>query len=209
MLTADKLGRIIVLNGVPRSGKTSIARVIQDQFNGVWMNPGVDTFMGMTPEKYQPGIGLRPGGELPGLEGIAAASYRALYMTAVAFSRSGINSVIDAGHHEGFSVPLGILTKCAEIVEGLPAMLAGIRCPVEVIMERRIATWKKGFSEDGSIPAAVLRWQEAVHQPGLYDVEVDTSILKPWECADIIHERLEQGEPFTAFEEILTMKKME
>lgn len=32
------------------------------------MNLGGDYFMKMTPEDYQPGIGLRPGGERPDLE---------------------------------------------------------------------------------------------------------------------------------------------
>ena len=43
-------GKIIVLNGAPRSGKSSIAYVIQKTFDGVWMNLGVDQFMRMTPE---------------------------------------------------------------------------------------------------------------------------------------------------------------
>ena len=54
-------GQIVLLNGAPRSGKSSIARVIQNTFEGVWMNLGVDHFKAMTPEHYQPGVGLQPG----------------------------------------------------------------------------------------------------------------------------------------------------
>src|SRR5688572_21263771 len=54
-------GQIIILNGAPRSGKSSIIEVIQDTFDGVWMNLGVDGFMQMTPARYLPGMGLRPG----------------------------------------------------------------------------------------------------------------------------------------------------
>ena len=55
-------GQVIILNGAPRSGKSSIVKVIQDTFDGVWMNLGVDVFArGVTPRRYQPGIGLRPG----------------------------------------------------------------------------------------------------------------------------------------------------
>src|SRR6266566_3245146 len=61
-------GQIVILNGTPRSGKSSIATVIQNTFEGVWMNLGVDRFKQMTPERYQPGIGLRPGGERSDLE---------------------------------------------------------------------------------------------------------------------------------------------
>lgn len=48
-------GQIVILNGAPRSGKSSIASVIQNTFEGVWMNLGVDRFKQMTPERYQPG----------------------------------------------------------------------------------------------------------------------------------------------------------
>lgn len=35
---------VVVLNGAPRSGKSSIAAVIQETFDGPWMNLGVDVF---------------------------------------------------------------------------------------------------------------------------------------------------------------------
>ena len=57
-----ELGRIVVLNGPPRSGKSSIADAIQGRVDGVWMNLGVDLYMRATPPQFQPGIGLRPEG---------------------------------------------------------------------------------------------------------------------------------------------------
>jgi chloramphenicol 3-O phosphotransferase len=66
-------GQIIILNGAPRSGKSSIVEVIQDTFDGVWMNLGVDGFMQMTPARYLPGIGLRPGGERQDIEPLVPA----------------------------------------------------------------------------------------------------------------------------------------
>jgi len=50
------------LSGAPRPEKSSIARVMQNTFEGVWMYLGVDRFKAVTPEHFQPGIGLRPGG---------------------------------------------------------------------------------------------------------------------------------------------------
>ncbi|MEB9442192.1 hypothetical protein P4I98_28915 [Bacillus cereus] len=63
MLSMDQPGKIVITNGTPRSGKSSIATVIQSKFKGVWMNLEVDRFKQMTPERYQPSIGLRPGGD--------------------------------------------------------------------------------------------------------------------------------------------------
>ncbi len=55
-------GQVLILNGAPRAGKSSIVEVVQDAFDGIWMNLGVDVFArGVTPKRYQPGIGLRPG----------------------------------------------------------------------------------------------------------------------------------------------------
>ena len=68
-MTHPPMGKIILLNGAPRSGKSSIAAVIQNTFPGIWINLGVDNYMKTIPQSLQPGIGLRPGGELP--EGIA------------------------------------------------------------------------------------------------------------------------------------------
>ena len=202
MLKVDQPGKIIILNGTPRSGKSSIATVIQNTFDGVWMNVGVDRFMMMTPEKYQPGIGLRPGGERPDLEPLVPIMYRAMYKTIAIYSRLGLNVVVDVGHHEGYSVPLEILPTCARILNGLPVLFVGVRCPIEIVMERRLKTGYVGYTAEGNVPKPVSLWQQLVHVPGIYDLEVDTSVLTSDECAKLIRQRLEDGSPPTAFQNI-------
>jgi chloramphenicol 3-O phosphotransferase len=49
------------------------------------------------------------------------------------------------------------------------------------------------------------RWQQAVHVPGMYDLEVDTSKLSPEACAGIIRKRLEEGPPSSAFQHLITI----
>jgi len=50
-------GQVIILNGAPRSGKSSIAAVIQETFAGPWLNLGVDAFVRqVTPPRHRPGI---------------------------------------------------------------------------------------------------------------------------------------------------------
>lgn len=198
-------GQVVILNGTPRSGKSSIATVIQNTFEGVWMNLGVDRFKQMTPERYQPGIGLRPGGERPDLEPLIVTLYRAMYETIALHSRLGLNVVVDVGHHDAYAVPRGILPTCARILKDLPVLLVGVRCPLEVIMERRLATWHAGYTDDGSVPKAVNLWQQAVHVPGIYDLEVDTSVLSPEECAQVIRQRLEDGPPPAALLRLAAM----
>lgn len=191
-------GRIIILNGAPRSGKSSIACAIQETFEGVWMNLGVDHFMRMTPRRYHPGIGLRPGGERPDLEPLVRTLYLAMYDSIAAHSRLGLNVVVDVGHHDAYSRPLGILPDCARRLDGLPALLVGVRCSMDAILERRRGTGYLTSDAAEPVPPPVARWQVAVHVPGIYDLEVDTSVLDAGACAAAIRERLDHGPPPSA-----------
>ncbi|MDQ3183262.1 MAG: chloramphenicol phosphotransferase [Actinomycetota bacterium] len=193
-------GQIVILNGAPRSGKSSIVAVIQDTFDGVWMNLGVDRFMQMTPERYLPGIGLRPGGERPDLEPFVVVMYRAMYESIAAHGRLGLNVVVDVGHHDAYSESRGILPDCARRLTGLPVLFVGVRCPIEIIMERRRTT---GWSAGKHPP--VRLWQQEVHLPGNYDLEVDTSMLSPQECATMIRQRLETGPVPSAIQQLAAM----
>jgi len=190
-------GQIVVLNGAPRSGKSAIVKAIQHGFDGPWMNIGVDVARLMTPERFQPGIGLRPGEPAHRVAPLVPALYAALYGSIAAHSEAGLNVVVDVGHHHP-----GILSACARRLDGLPAIFVGVRCPIEVIMERRGASPEGTYvreSTDEPVPAPVLRWQREVHLPGIYDLEVDTSVSSPEECAEAIRRRLEDPAPATAF----------
>ena len=209
MTQAGTPGWVVVLNGAPRSGKSSIAAVIQETFDGPWMNLGVDVFsQHVTPPRLRPGIGLRPGGgERPDIEALIPALYAAFYDSVAAHSRHGLNVVADVGHHDAYSVPLGVMSDAARRLRELPALLVGVRCPIEVIMRRRDAgqpgrEGRYATSSQGSeVPGPVLRWQRHVHQPGIYDLEVDTSVLSPEAAAALIRERL-SGPPPAAFRQI-------
>ena len=178
-------GRIVILNGVPRSGKSSIAKALQS--HGLWFNLGVDAWMAMTPEQFQPGIGLRPGGELPELEPVVQQLYAGLFEAIAGAARAGLDVVSDFGLHEGYSRPLGIWPDGQRRLAGLPVLLVGVRCPIEVIMARRNADPQGGHYVGGEgVPAPVARWQDAVHRGMNYDLEVDTSVMSPEACAEAI-----------------------
>lgn len=198
-------GQIVILNGTPRSGKSSIAAVIQRTFEGVWMNLGVDRFMQMTPARYHPGIGLRPGGERPDLEPLVAILYHAMYESIAAHSRLGLSVVTDVGHHDAYAIPQGILPGCARRLAGLPALFVGVRCPLDAILQRRRVTGWHSSDADEAVSRRVRLWQESVHTPGIYDLEVDTSVLSAEACADLIARRLADGPPPTALRQLAAM----
>jgi chloramphenicol 3-O phosphotransferase len=190
-------GQIVVLNGAPRSGKSAIVAAIQATFDGVWMNLGVDIARAMTPPRYQPGIGLRPGEGTHHAAPLVPVLYAALYEAVAAHSRLGLNVAVDAGHYDH-----AILSDCARRVAGLPVLFVGVRCPLELIMERRRATNlvpDDPVTPGETAPAPVVRWQREVHRHGGYDLDVDTSVLSPEECADAIRQRLAGGPAPSAF----------
>jgi chloramphenicol 3-O phosphotransferase len=164
------------------------------------MNLGVDAWVqSVTPQRYFPGIGLRPGGERPDLEVLIPAFYSALYDSIAAHSRVGLNVVTDVGHHDAYRMPQHTLSRCARQLQGLPVLFVGVRCSIEKIMERRnqVQAGREDSYVRGSpheaVPPAVDAWQREVHIPGIYDLEVDTSFASPEECAAAIRARLDVG----------------
>ena len=194
-------GRIVILNGAPRAGKSSIAAAVMARLPGRWINLGVDEMRKRTAEALQPGIGLRPGGERPDLEADIQQLYAQLYDDIARNARAGFDVVVDVGHHDWYSRPLGILTASARQLAGLPTLFVGVRCPVEVIMARRNAA-PEGYVAGPGVPEPVARWQHAVHVPGIYDLEVDSSVLAPEQAADAIAAALDNPPRPSAFEQL-------
>jgi chloramphenicol 3-O phosphotransferase len=196
-------GQIVILNGAPRAGKSSIAAAVQASLPGTWLNLGVDTYAKATPAHLMPGIGLRPGGERPDLEPLVVQLYGALYDSIAAHARLGLNVVADFGHHDDYSQPLGILPSCARRLAGLPALFVGVHCPLDVIMARRNADPQGLYAGGDTAPPPVLRWQAAVHRPGIYDLTLDSSVLSPEQSAAKIAQLLAEGVPLpSAFERL-------
>jgi chloramphenicol 3-O phosphotransferase len=169
---------------------------VQELFDGVWINLGVDAARAPTPARLQPGIGLRPGEPGHPAAPYVPILYAALYESVAAHSRLGLNVAVDVGHYES-----EILAAGAERLEGLPVLFVGVHCPLETIMERRRAAGAERYAiaaEDEPVPAPVQRWQHEVHGEWAYDLEVDTSRLSASECAAAVAERL-RGSPPTAF----------
>jgi chloramphenicol 3-O phosphotransferase len=208
------MSQVVILNGVQRSGKTSIAQAMQKSFPGLWMNIGVDAHIRCTPPAFRPGIGLRPqrpewNAAVPGrvplndLEQRVPILYAALYESAAAHARLGLNVVMDVGHHDEYSQPLRILPDCARRMSGLPVLFVGVHCPIDVLWHRRAATWEQARDKvDEGVRSSVDLGVKAIHAHGEYDLEVDTSILSPEECAERIRKRLEEGPPGSRFAQL-------
>ena len=142
---------------------------------------------GATPPRYQPGIGLRPGYSDHAAAATRPALYAGWYESIAAESRAGLNVAAEFGHHDA-----AILADCARRLDGLPALFVGVRCPIDVILERRALTGKPVD------PEPVQLWQERVHAPGSTTSRSTPRCSAPGECAAAIRRRLDDRAPPTA-----------
>jgi chloramphenicol 3-O phosphotransferase len=184
-------GQVVILNGAPRSGKSTIASTIQETFPGTWVNLGVDVARSMTPRGLQPGIGLRPGEADHPVATAVPILYAALWESVAAHARLGLNVVADVGLYD-----TAVVTDAARRLDGIPVIFVGVRCDVETIMQRRRSSGSDAYvsaPEGEPVPDPVQRWQDEVHARWTYDLEVDTSAHTPAQCAAAIRRRLDTG----------------
>jgi chloramphenicol 3-O phosphotransferase len=90
--------------------------------------------------------------------------------------------------------------ECAKLFAGLPALLVGIHCPLEVVEQRERA---RGNRTLGQARAQFYR----VHRHGPYDFEVDTSKNEPQACALAIKQWLESNPAPIAFKQLKRLKQ--
>lgn len=141
--------------------------------------------MARTPAALQPGIGLRPGGERPGLEAQLLPLFAELFDDIVERSDSGQHTVVDVGLHDSYRTDLSLWPTVVRRLYGRPVMIVGVRCPLPEILRRRALSTGSYLeaATDGTVPDPIIRWQEEVHKPGIYDLEVDTGSSSAALCA--------------------------
>lgn len=185
----DPIAKIVILNGAPRSGKSTLARAIQKDVPGNWLLLGVDSQMASLPPQFMPGIGLRPGGERPDLEPEVVRLYQLLFDTIRLSAKAGFDIIVDLGMHEDYSAPLGILDRAAQTLGAWRPLFIGIDCAIEEIMRRRNAAPNSisgTYLGGDTPPPPVLRWQKAVHAGKDYDLRLDMGMLTPEQGAAAI-----------------------
>lgn len=182
------IGKIVILNGASSSGKTAIARALQEVLDEPYLEAGVDKFLWMLPKRYlnQPlwddVLGLATKSGVVGRQLISG-----MHHAIVALSKAGNNVVADHVLVESYW-----LHECASLFADLPAFLVGIRCPLEVLEERE-------RKRRDRTPGQARAQFHVVHAHLVYDLEVDTSLLGPEDCALQIKQRLLDGTPPSAF----------
>jgi chloramphenicol 3-O phosphotransferase len=97
-----------------------------------------------------------------------------MHHTAADLARSGVDLVIEHAFLEQHWIK-----DCLQTLAGLPVLLVGVRPPLAVLEKREI---ERGFRVIGQARGH----SDLVHAGVDYDLELDTSILSPKECAEKI-----------------------
>ena len=161
-------GRIIYLNGVTSSGKTSIVEALQARRDVFFYVVANDLFQEMIGEEYLQEDYWKYLGEVIIM----------MYHTAKLFSDMGKNVIIDsilverqgvAPHYE----------RMKEILGNNPLDIVEVYCPLDICRQRntdRGDRYESQSDEQAELMAKDIR----------YSMRVDTSLLSPAECADKI-----------------------
>jgi chloramphenicol 3-O phosphotransferase len=189
-------GTIIILNGTSSSGKTSIVKVLQHILEEPYVDAGLDKFLWMLPGRYL---------ERPLWDEVLGQADRAgpvghklvagMHQAIAALSMAGNNVIADH-----VLVEPAWLYQCTNLFCSLPAFFIGVRCPLEVLELREQARRNRTSGQ-------ARAQYDLVHAHGIYDLEVDTSIFRPEDCAMQIKDRIQAGEPPHAFKRLRQLEE--
>ena len=182
-MSRGEVGTVLVLNGTSSSGKSSLSRELQDRWDGPLLDGGLDRHLAMLPPRYLSShwpevyvYSYAVDGSIASISvgPVGERLHRAMHRAVAGLAHCGFDVVVD--HvllDRRWTVDL------ADALIGVPAVLVGVRCPLEVLEARER---ERAHRTLGQAAAQHV----AVHRHGRYDVEVDTSQLGPSAAADVI-----------------------
>ncbi len=165
--------QVILLNGGSSSGKSTIARELQEMLPGAWLTFGVDSFIEALPPSLADGGALE---YLPDGQIVVRPIFRTLeaaWITGVAaMVRAGARIILD----EAFLGQAESQARWRDGLDGLTVLWAGVHCAPEVAARREAGRADRvgGMAESQA---------DLVHVGVDYDVEVDTTSTGAHEAA--------------------------
>ena len=165
-------GRIIFLNGVTSSGKTSIVEALQERDDVFFYVVANDLFQKMVGDKF-----LREDYWKYLSEVIIM-----MYHTAKLYSDMGKNVLIDGILVERDEIKPHY-QQLMEILKENPLDIVEVYCPLDICRERNIARGDRYETQSDE-------QHELMAQNIKYSFRVDTSVNSPEECAEMIVKEL-------------------
>ncbi|MFI9161633.1 chloramphenicol phosphotransferase CPT [Kitasatospora aureofaciens] len=174
---------VIVLNGGSSSGKSSIARRLQELLPEPWLHLGADTMVSALPPWLLGGGegigGLDDGDGTVAVGPVFVRLDAAWTLGVAAMARAGAPVVVD----EVFLGGAASQQRWRAALDGLDVLWVGVRCDPAVAAAREAA---RGDRVAGMAAAQA----SLVHEGVAYDLVVDTSRASADECAAAIRARV-------------------
>jgi chloramphenicol 3-O phosphotransferase len=151
--------KVIILEGTSSSGKTTLARELQAKLDGIYLHCQLDAFWNMTPPS------------------VSASSLNFPRMK-LAMAKS-VRALADTGHNVIVDIVYGGLKSHLEfsnVLTGINTWTVKLSCSLGELERRELARGDRR-------PGLARSQFELVREPIPYDLELDTSILSPSECA--------------------------
>jgi len=178
--------RIVLLNGTGSSGKSSIARALQEVASVPFLHVEMDAFLEMLPETLldhpdgfsfeterledgKPQVVIRPGA-------VGARTMRGMRHAIAAMAGQRCDLIVDD------VLCNGGMPEYEALLAPFAFHRVGVLAPLDLLEARE--------RERGDRMIGLARWQfDRVHSGVDYDFTVDTSVSTPAECAALIKER--------------------
>jgi chloramphenicol 3-O phosphotransferase len=198
------VSNIVLLNGASSSGKTAIAHSLQQLMEEFYFHTGIDHFLERVPLRFHAiSDGTEP--ETPygklwvmssGRPPVTGLRVGPAGMRLIAGMYGAVAALASAGNHviiDDVIFDPAILREALRALEAFDVLFVGVRCPLEVAVERELAR--------GDRMIGLAKTEHAlVHVHGVYDLEVDTSLRTAMDCASLIKQHLQDGAGRTAFD---------
>ena len=182
-------GRIIYLNGVSSSGKTTLARELQKILPEPYLYLGIDLFIYMLPERYwnedPAGFTLEKSDRGTEVKSgpVARKLGQSMQDTIGMLARSGHNLIVD-----DVILDRANLEACLETLANFQYLFVKVDCPLEVAEQRE--------RERGDRESGLARFQYAMVQAIQgYDIEVDSAAFSARACAQQIKDKMDYAWP--------------
>ncbi|MFB9329118.1 chloramphenicol phosphotransferase CPT family protein [Paenibacillus aurantiacus] len=157
-------GKIILLNGVSSSGKTTLARALTERMPGLF-RLSIDRY-----DDWIAGVEDRDKGRL-----IPVDTEHYFHRTVAMFSDSGVSVVVDQILHSP-----SVIQDCVEVLAGYPVLFVGVHCGLDTLRSRERERGNRTIGQAEEQLRFVHRQLEC------YDLEVDTSEEPPAFAAERI-----------------------
>lgn len=183
MMTNTKKVDIIFLNGTSSSGKSSIAKALQEIIDRPCVHWCIDDYLAT----YQKGLWEKKTIVQPEWPKIIGGFHAA----GAAIARAGNLVIID----DVLEDEPPWVESLSQLFDGLSVLFVGVHCPLAELERRE----KERKERKGGM--ARLQFDQ-VHTVAIYDVELDTSELNPQECAAIIFDYIRRELHSLAFDRL-------